>query len=212
MGTLKPLPGWRAASIRGFVVGGEQAVGVAVGGFHAVGAAGAPSSRRAVHRRWHAELPHFAAQRGERRHGPLAALIQAFQARAGRLRQSRAAGPAHGRPAALGLRQGGAAGLYRRAAPWAPGRWPASPQGRRGWRGRVEQATSVPTISAVTTRRRSVNFMGLILFEAAAGAGGADCHCVVDDVLGRKGGELDLPAQRTEPRSPDDRKPPTPGG
>jgi len=32
--------------------------------------------------------------------------------------------------------------------------------------GGVEQATSVPTISAVTTRRRSVNFMGLILLEA----------------------------------------------
>ena len=32
--------------------------------------------------------------------------------------------------------------------------------------GGVEQAASVPTISAVDTRRRSVNFMGLILLEA----------------------------------------------
>jgi hypothetical protein len=32
--------------------------------------------------------------------------------------------------------------------------------------GGVEQAASVPTISAVITRRRSVNFMGLILLEA----------------------------------------------
>lgn len=32
--------------------------------------------------------------------------------------------------------------------------------------GAVEQAASVPTISAVITRRRSVNFMGLILLEA----------------------------------------------
>jgi hypothetical protein len=32
--------------------------------------------------------------------------------------------------------------------------------------GGVEQAASVPTINAVITRRRSVNFMGLILLEA----------------------------------------------
>lgn len=32
--------------------------------------------------------------------------------------------------------------------------------------GVVEQAASVPTINAVITRRRSVNFMGLILLEA----------------------------------------------
>ena len=29
---------------------------------------------------------------------------------------------------------------------------------------------------------------------------------------GRKGGELDLPAQDPNPEAPDDRKPPTPGG
>ena len=39
--------------------------------------------------------------------------------------------------------------------------------GRKGLgAGAVEQAASVPTISAVDTRRRSVIFMGLILLEA----------------------------------------------
>jgi len=78
--------------------------------------------------------------------------------------------------------------------------------------GGVEQATSVPTISAVTTRRRSVNFMGLILLEALLALVVLIAIVWWTMFSGRKGGELDLPAQEPNPKAPDDRKPPTPGG
>jgi hypothetical protein len=78
--------------------------------------------------------------------------------------------------------------------------------------GGVEQATSVPTISAVTTRRRSVNFMGLILLEALLALVVLIAIVWWTMFSGRKGGELDLPAQHPNPEPPDDRKPPTPGG
>jgi hypothetical protein len=78
--------------------------------------------------------------------------------------------------------------------------------------GGVEQATSVPTISAVTTRRRSVNFMGLILLEALLALVVLIAIVWWTMFSGRKGGELDLPAEDPNPEAPEDRKPPTPGG
>jgi hypothetical protein len=78
--------------------------------------------------------------------------------------------------------------------------------------GGVEQATSVPTISAVTTRRRSVNFMGLILLEALLALVVLIAIVWWTMFSGRKGGELDLTAQDPNPEASDDRKPPTPGG
>jgi hypothetical protein len=57
----------------------------------------------------------------------------------------------------------------------------------------VEQAASVPTISAVITRRRGVNFMGLILLEALLALVVLVLIVWWTMFSGRKGGELKLP-------------------
>jgi hypothetical protein len=61
--------------------------------------------------------------------------------------------------------------------------------------GGVEQAASVPTISAVITRRRSVNFMGLILLEALLALVVLGLIVWWTMFSGRKGGELKAPPQ-----------------
>ena len=67
--------------------------------------------------------------------------------------------------------------------------------------GGVEQAASVPTISAVITRRRSVNFMGLILLEALLALVVLGLIVWWTMFSGRKGGELKAPPpdKNTEP-------------
>jgi cytoskeletal protein RodZ len=69
--------------------------------------------------------------------------------------------------------------------------------------GGLEQATSVPTISAVDTRRRSVNFMGLILLEALLALVVLVAIVWWTMFSGRQGGELKKPASKG-----DDKKPP----
>ena len=74
--------------------------------------------------------------------------------------------------------------------------------------GGVEQAASVPTISAVPTARRSVNFLGLILLEALLAL-----VLLVGIVWwtmfsGRKGGELTQ--QPAPPQSDAHQDPPVP--
>ncbi len=69
--------------------------------------------------------------------------------------------------------------------------------------GGVEQAASVPTISAVHTMRRSVNFMGLILLEALLALVLLVAIVWWTMFSGRKGGELKAPP-------PDDKTPPPP--
>jgi hypothetical protein len=68
--------------------------------------------------------------------------------------------------------------------------------GREGLGGGVlEQAASVPTISAVITRRRSVNFMGLILLEALLALVVLVAIVWWTMFSGRRGGELKAPEQ-----------------
>ena len=79
------------------------------------------------------------------------------------------------------------------------------PPGRAGTgAGGVEQAASVPTISAVDATRRSVNFMGLILLEALLALVVLVAIVWWTMFSGRKGGELQAP------QSPDDEKQPPP--
>src|SRR6218665_12231 len=89
-----------------------------------------------------------------------------------RLRQSPAVRPsAPGSSGSWAAPSALARGLCHPAAarrgwvPAGPGRGRAAGAGRRGAVG-VEQGARVPTISAVDTRRRSVDVMGLILLEA----------------------------------------------
>ena len=70
--------------------------------------------------------------------------------------------------------------------------------------GGVEQAASVPTISAVNATRRSVNFMGLILLEALLALVVLVAIVWWTMFSGRKGGELQAP------QSPHDEKQPPP--
>ena len=53
--------------------------------------------------------------------------------------------------------------------------------------------------------------MGLILLEALLALVVLIAIVWWTMFSGRKGGELDLPAQNPTPEAPDDRKPPTPG-
>ena len=69
--------------------------------------------------------------------------------------------------------------------------------------GGVEQAASVPTISAVKATRRSVNFMGLILLEALLALVVLVAIVWWTMFSGRKGGELQAPQS-----SDDDKQPP----
>jgi hypothetical protein len=72
--------------------------------------------------------------------------------------------------------------------------------------GRVAQAASVPTISAVITRRRSVNFMGLILLEALLALVVLVAIVWWTMFSGRRGGELKAP------ESEEGKDPSTPAG
>lgn len=54
--------------------------------------------------------------------------------------------------------------------------------------------------------------MGLILLEALLALVVLIAIVWWTMFSGRKGGELDLPAQHPNPEPPDDRKPPAPGG
>ena len=72
--------------------------------------------------------------------------------------------------------------------------------------GGVEQAASVPTISAVITRRRSVNFMGLILLEALLALVVLVAIVWWTMFSGRRGGEL----KAQEPEEGKDASAPTP--
>ncbi|MBJ2163404.1 hypothetical protein IHV84_05375 [Acidovorax sp. IB03] len=54
--------------------------------------------------------------------------------------------------------------------------------------------------------------MGLILLEALLALVVLIAIVWWTMFSGRKGGELDLPAQDPNPKAPEDRKPPTPGG
>uniref|UniRef100_UPI0030F6BF05 hypothetical protein n=1 Tax=uncultured Acidovorax sp. TaxID=158751 RepID=UPI0030F6BF05 len=54
--------------------------------------------------------------------------------------------------------------------------------------------------------------MGLILLEALLALVVLIAIVWWTMFSGRKGGEMDLPAQNPNPEAPDDRKPPTPGG
>lgn len=71
--------------------------------------------------------------------------------------------------------------------------------------GAVEQAASVPTISAVDTRRRSVNVMGLILLEALLALVVFVAIVWWTMFAGRKRGELKPP-----PGGDDGQPPPAP--
>jgi hypothetical protein len=69
--------------------------------------------------------------------------------------------------------------------------------------GAVEQAASVPTISAVNTRRRSVNFMGLILLEALLALVVLALIVWWTMFSGRKRGELTPPPDKdSDPPAP----------
>jgi hypothetical protein len=68
--------------------------------------------------------------------------------------------------------------------------------------GGVEQAASVPTISAVKATRRSVNFMGLILLEALLALVLLVAIVWWTMFSGRKGGELQPPPQEPLPPPP----------
>jgi hypothetical protein len=70
--------------------------------------------------------------------------------------------------------------------------------------GRVAQAASVPTINAVITRRRSVNFMGLILLEALLALVVLVAIVWWTMFSGRRGGELKAP----QPKDGQDAGPP----
>lgn len=54
--------------------------------------------------------------------------------------------------------------------------------------------------------------MGLILLEALLALVVLIAIVWWTMFSGRKGGELDLPAQEPNPKAPEDRKPPAPGG
>jgi len=90
-----------------------------------------------------------------------------------------------------------------RAAPALAGGVGMAP-GRAGLGvGGVEQAASVPTISAVITRRRSVNFMGLILLEALLALVVLALIVWWTMFSGRKRGELQVPPDKdTDPPKP----------
>ncbi|BCN41124.1 hypothetical protein ALDI51_44430 [Alicycliphilus denitrificans] len=83
-------------------------------------------------------------------------------------------------------------------APAAAGGRAEGAGGTSGAGGRVEQAARIPTISAVTTRRRGRTFMGLILLEALLAL------LILVGIIwwtmfsGRKRGELPPPADEDE--------------